>query len=86
LRDISRELDKNVKRSWQLILAPNIACIAGVFTLGFGIMASVITNNVAALAALGNGMLPLRKVAQIEAERRHQRELRQAHAVERKTA
>ena len=83
LRDISRDLDKNVKRSWQLILAPNIACIAGVFTLGFGIMASVVTNNVAALAALGNGMLPLRKIAQIEAERRHKRDLRSAHAPDR---
>ena len=83
LRDISRDLDRNVKRSWNLILAPNIACIAGVFTMGFGIMASVVTNNVAALAALGNGMLPLRKIAQIEAERRHKRGLRQPHAPER---
>jgi heavy metal translocating P-type ATPase len=84
LRDISRELDRNVRRSWRLILAPNIACIAGVFTMGFGIMASVVTNNVAALAALGNGMLPLRKIAQIEAEKRHQHELRQSYALERK--
>jgi heavy metal translocating P-type ATPase len=82
LRDIARDLDRNVRRSWQLILAPNIACIAGVFTLGFGIMASVITNNVAALAALGNGMLPLRKIAQIEAEKRHEQELRRAYALE----
>ena len=84
LRDISRDLDRNVRRSWHLILAPNIACIAGVFTMGFGIMASVVTNNVAALAALGNGMLPLRKIAQIEAEKRHQQELRQSYALERK--
>jgi heavy metal translocating P-type ATPase len=82
LRDISRDLDQNVRRSWRLILAPNIACIAGVFTMGFGIMASVVTNNVAALAALGNGMLPLRKIAQIEAEKRHQHELRQSYALE----
>jgi heavy metal translocating P-type ATPase len=81
LRDIARELDHNVKRSWSMILAPNIACIVGVFTLGFGIMASVATNNVAALAALGNGLLPLRKVAQIEAERRHRQEMSQAHAL-----
>ena len=81
LRDIARELDRNVKRSWLLILAPNIACIVGVFTLGFGIMASVATNNVAALAALGNGLLPLRQVARIEAERRHKQEMSRAHAV-----
>jgi Cu2+-exporting ATPase len=84
LRDIARDLDFNVKRSWSMILAPNIACIAGVFTLGFGIMASVVTNNVAALAALANGVLPLRKVAQLEAERRHRLEMSQAYALERK--
>ncbi len=83
LRDIARDLDGNVKRSWGMILAPNIACIVGVFTMGFGIMASVITNNVAALAALANGVLPMRKVAQIEAERRHRLELTQGHALER---
>jgi P-type E1-E2 ATPase len=83
LKDIARELDRNVKRSWLLILAPNIACIAGVFTMGFGIMTSVVTNNVAALAALGNGVLPLRKVAQVEAERRHKMEVRRAYALER---
>ena len=33
--------------------------------------------------ALGNGVLPLRKVAQIEAERRHRLEMTQAHAMER---
>jgi Cu2+-exporting ATPase len=83
LRDISRDLDHNVRRSWRLILAPNIACIVGVFTLGFGIMTSVITNNVAALAALANGMLPLRKIAEIEAQKQHEQELRQAYALER---
>ena len=84
LRDIARDLDHNVKRSWSMILAPNIACIAGVFTMGFGIMASVVTNNVAALAALANGVLPLRKVAQIEAERRHRLEMSpKSHATER---
>jgi Cu2+-exporting ATPase len=83
LRDVSRDLDHNVRRSWSLILAPNIACIAGVFTLGFGIMTSVITNNVAALAALANGMLPLRKIAEIESQKQHEQELRQAYALER---
>ena len=83
LRDIARDLDHNVKRSWSMILGPNIACIAGVFTMGFGIMASVVTNNVAVLAALANGMLPLRKVAQIEAERRHRMEMSQTYALER---
>jgi hypothetical protein len=47
--------------------------------LGFGVGASVLTNNVAALAALANGLLPMRRVAELEAERRHllEMELRQ---------
>ncbi|MFO0953103.1 MAG: heavy metal translocating P-type ATPase [Isosphaeraceae bacterium] len=86
LKDIARDLDQNVRRSWSLILAPNIACIVGVFTMGFGIMASVVTNNVAALAALGTGVLPLRKVAQVEAERRHKLEMRRSYGLERNPA
>ena len=75
LRDIAGDLQRNVRTSWALILAPNILCIAGVFTLGFGIAASVVTNNVAALGALANGVRPMRKVAALEAERRHLLEL-----------
>jgi Cu2+-exporting ATPase len=71
LRDIARDLERNVHTSWGLILAPNILCIIGAFTLGFGIGMSVLTNNVAALAALVNGVRPMRKVAALEAERRH---------------
>ena len=80
LRDIARDLERNVRNSWLMILGPNLACIAGVFTLGFGIGASVLTNNVAALAALANGLLPMRRVAELEAERRHllEMELRQS--------
>ncbi|MBV9238270.1 MAG: HAD-IC family P-type ATPase, partial [Xanthobacteraceae bacterium] len=75
LLDIATELQRNVRISWGLILAPNILCIVGVFTLGFGIAASVLTNNVAALGALLNGVRPMRKVAAYEAERRHLLEL-----------
>jgi Cu2+-exporting ATPase len=75
LRDISRELERNIARSWAMIIVPNVACILGVFTLGFGVAHSVFTNNVAALGALANGLLPMRKVAFLEAERRHQLEL-----------
>jgi heavy metal translocating P-type ATPase len=80
LRDIARDLERNVRNSWLMILTPNIACVAGVFTLGFGIGMSVVTNNVASLAALINGLLPMRKVAQLEAQRRHllEMELRQS--------
>lgn len=75
LRDIAHSMDRNVRNSWNMILLPNILCVAGVFSLGFGIGASVLTNNVAAIGALANGVWPMRKVAQLEAERRHRLEL-----------
>ncbi len=66
LREIARDLDRNVNRSWSMILAPNITNMIGVFTMGFGIMTSVVTNNVSALAALANGLMPLRKIKRPE--------------------
>jgi Cu2+-exporting ATPase len=67
--DISRRLDANVKRSWGMIIVPNALCIAGAFTMGFGIMASVLTNNVSAIGALANGMMPLREVGRLQAQK-----------------
>jgi heavy metal translocating P-type ATPase len=75
LLDIAHDLQSNVRRSWALILAPNIMCVAGVFTMGFGFAISVLTNNLSALAALANGILPMRKVAALEAVRRNTLEL-----------
>ncbi|NDC53579.1 MAG: heavy metal translocating P-type ATPase [Planctomycetia bacterium] len=70
LRDISQNLHRNVRRSWHMIVAPNAVCVAGVFTMGFGIFASVFFNNVTALAAAANGLWPMRKVAENEARRK----------------
>jgi heavy metal translocating P-type ATPase len=70
LKDIARDLGRNVSRSWSMILVPNLANILGVFAFGSGVMTSVITNNVSALAALANGLLPLRKIARIKHEKR----------------
>lgn len=75
LRDIARNLDHNIRRSWGMILVPNAACVVGVFTMGLGVGFSVLTNNVAAIGALINGVLPMREVAKLEAERRHMLEL-----------
>jgi Cu2+-exporting ATPase len=77
LRDIARDLERNVRRSWQLILWPNGVCIAGAFFLGFGIVHSMLFNNVSALFALGNGLWPLRKVAALQAARDAERDLLQ---------
>ena len=64
--DISRSLEKNVQRSWHMILIPNGLCIAGVFMFGFNIWHSVMFNNASAILALANGMLPLRKARRIQ--------------------
>jgi heavy metal translocating P-type ATPase len=83
LRDIARDLDRNVNRSWAMIVTPNVTNVVGVFTMGFGIMTSVFTNNVSALFALGNGLLPLRKVKRAEAERCRDREAAAPESVRR---
>ncbi|HXJ77775.1 MAG TPA: heavy metal translocating P-type ATPase [Candidatus Methylomirabilis sp.] len=75
LRDIARDLERNVRRSWHMILWPNGVCIAGAFFLGFGILESMLFNNVSALFALGNGLRPLRKVAELQAQREVERDL-----------
>ncbi len=70
LRDIACNLHRNVRRSWNMIVVPNVICVAGVFAAGFGIWASVLFNNVTAMAAVANGLWPMRKVAESEARRR----------------
>jgi P-type E1-E2 ATPase len=68
LQDISRDLASNINRSWALILIPNAICIGGAFFAGFGVMHSMVFNQLGGLLALGNGLLPLRKVAAAQAE------------------
>ncbi|MBV8378852.1 MAG: heavy metal translocating P-type ATPase [Verrucomicrobia bacterium] len=69
LRDISRDLQHNVDRSWGIILVPNILCMTGAFAAGFGVMHSMVFNQIGAVFALLNGLLPLRKVAEAQAEK-----------------
>jgi heavy metal translocating P-type ATPase len=68
LRDISQDLQRNVDRSWGLIIIPNIVCVSGAFVAGFGVMHSMVFNQIGAVFALINGLLPLRKVAQAQLE------------------
>jgi heavy metal translocating P-type ATPase len=69
LRDISQDLQRNVDRSWGLIIVPNIVCVSGAFLAGFGVMHSMVFNQIGAVFALLNGLLPLRKVAEAQAEK-----------------
>ncbi|PTX97297.1 heavy metal translocating P-type ATPase [Verrucomicrobia bacterium LW23] len=68
LHDISQSLQRNVDRSWNIIIVPNAICITGAFLFGFGVMHSMIFNQIGAIFALANGLLPLRRVAQAQAE------------------
>ncbi len=68
LQMVARDLERNVKRSWLLILGPNLICIGGAFFGGFGVMHSMVFNQIGGLLALGNGLLPLRQVAKARAK------------------
>jgi Cu2+-exporting ATPase len=65
LHDVSRDLHRNIKTSWGLILVPNLICIAGAFFAGFGVMHSMVFNQIGGMLAVGNGLLPLRKAAAV---------------------
>jgi len=69
LRDISQSLQKNIDRSWALIIVPNALCVTGAFFAGFGVMHSMVFNQIGSVVALANGLLPLRKVAEAQAEK-----------------
>jgi heavy metal translocating P-type ATPase len=65
LHDVSEDLRRNIRTSWGLIVVPNIICIAGAFFAGFGVMHSMIFNQIGGMLAVGNGLLPLRKAARL---------------------
>jgi heavy metal translocating P-type ATPase len=69
LHDVSRDLHRNISRSWALIVIPNLICVAGAFVAGFGVMHSMVFNQIGGMLALSNGLLPLRKAAKVRAEK-----------------
>lgn len=79
LHDISRDLQSNIKRSWGIILSSNLICIGGAFFGGFGVMHSMVFNQIGGLLAVGNGLMPLRKIAEARAEKEKIAEYLAAH-------
>jgi Cu2+-exporting ATPase len=71
LRDVSRDLHRNINTSWGLIVIPNLLCIGGAFFAGFGVMHSMLFNQIGGMLAVGNGLLPLRKAAKLKAAKEH---------------
>lgn len=66
LYDVSRDLHRNISLSWAMILIPNLICIGGAFVAGFGVMHSMLFNQIGGMLAVGNGLLPLRKAARLK--------------------
>jgi Cu2+-exporting ATPase len=49
-----------------MIVGANAICIAGALFGNFGVMHSMVFNQIGGLLAVGNGLLPLRKAAQLQ--------------------
>jgi len=71
LHDVSRELHRIINGCWGLILVPNLLCIGGAFVAGFGVMHSMVFNQIGGVLALANGLRPLRTASKIRAAKEH---------------
>ena len=66
IHDVATDLQRNIKRSWRMIVAANTVCIVGALFGNFGVMHSMVFNQIGGLLAVGNGLLPLRKAARLQ--------------------
>jgi Cu2+-exporting ATPase len=49
-----------------MIVGTNAVCIVGALFGNFGVMHSMVFNQIGGLLAVGNGLLPLRKVSELQ--------------------
>ena len=80
LRDISQGLQGNIDRSWKMIVGANLICVAGAIFGSFGVMHSMVFNQIGGLLAVGNGLLPLREAARLQRQKDQLAEFLAAHA------
>ena len=69
IHDVATGLQRNIKRSWRMIVGANAICIAGALFGNFGVMHSMVFNQIGGLLAVGNGLLPLRRAARLQIEK-----------------
>jgi len=69
IHDVATDLQRNIKRSWRMIVGANAICIAGAIFGNFGVMHSMVFNQIGGLAAVANGLLPLRKAARLQRQK-----------------
>lgn len=80
LRDVSHDLQKNIDRSWGVILGSNLICVAGALFGSFGVMHSMVFNQIGGLLAVGNGLMPLREASRLQREKDQLAAFLAAHA------
>ena len=80
IHDVATGLQRNIKRSWNMIVAANAICIAGAIFGNFGVMHSMVFNQIGGLLAVGNGLLPLRKAIALQKEKDALAEFLAAHS------
>lgn len=69
VHDVATGLQRNIRRSWRVIVGTNAVCIAGAIFGNFGVMHSMIFNQLGGMVAVGNGLLPLRRAALLQREK-----------------
>ncbi len=80
IHDVATELQGNIKRSWRMIVGANAICIAGALFGNFGVMHSMVFNQIGGLAAVANGLLPLRRASKLQAEKERLAQFLAAHS------
>ncbi len=69
IHDVATDLQRNIKRSWRMIVGANAVCIVGALFGNFGVMHSMVFNQIGGLAAVANGLLPLRRAAHLQRDK-----------------
>lgn len=69
IHDVATDLQRNIKRGWRMLVSANAICIAGAFFRNFGVMHSMVFNQIGGLLSVANGLLPLHKAARLQRER-----------------
>ena len=69
IHDISHDLQRNIKRSWRMIVGANALCIGGALFGNFGVMHSMVFNQIGGMAAVANGLIPLRKASALQRQK-----------------
>jgi Cu2+-exporting ATPase len=63
-----------------MIVGANAICIAGALFGNFDVMHSMVVNQIGGLLSVGNGLLPLRLAARLQAEKEHLAEFLADHS------